>query len=156
MEERPEKKSHELSADEKMFLVAKAVRTKALERLTDRKNTVVGEVFELSHLIGESYQEFLPRLNKDYLKSDYEEFARVIKTADQKLAVCISKLFKTFVTGSYVLSSDQISTWKFIILKINEEVLPRMKEENLYQSIKILEGAIIQAEIKIASDDASK
>lgn len=154
MEDKPKGKPNELSAEEKLFKVTVTVRTKAMEEFIDEESFTIKEIFEYADFIYESYQEYLPRLNKENLRPDYDEFATVIKNADQKLATCISSLFKAFVNDKYVLSEDQINAWEVAIDRIENEIIPRMEEEGLYLSTKLLRGAIIQAEIKIANDDS--
>jgi hypothetical protein len=152
MEYKPKNKLEDLSPEE-MAKVAK------MERLADEIKEYVLNMpvsvewaWELNKLLDESYQEFIPELNSENLKSYCFDFVETLKSAEQKFVLVMVQAVNNILKSS-VLNEKQLFALKDLVKNLKEKCAVRLKAFGMRDSLKKIEGAIVQAEIKIANDD---
>ena len=153
MEEGPknEKYPEDLTIEDGIKYGKMLVHAEKIKEYIFNKEISVEWAFELNNLLSQHYEEFIPELNSEKLRPYCYDFTETIKAAEQKLAEVISGALKYSLDHN--LTPDQIKSLKHIIKIIKEEIIQRLKKQGLYLSIKILEGAVMQAEIKVASEE---
>lgn len=151
MSESPEHKI-DLSTLENILIASAAERVASIKLYLEIVEMDAGELMEMNSCLEESYRTFLPKLDTENLHFEYLIFFHTIKKADCKLATMIYDHMTDFVTDSFILTENESLGWEAAIGILKNKTIPRLKEEGLDKSVKILEGAIMQSEIKIAYD----
>ncbi|MEI7513394.1 MAG: hypothetical protein WCJ74_02105 [bacterium] len=142
----------DFSPEERVKLVEINMKESEIEDYVLNKEINKEWVIELDDILNESFDNFLSENNPGILRMHCKNFFHLVKFANQKLAISISELMKEGVTRRYILTSEQIKEWKKYIDRAKNIIIPRLKKLDLIDSVKLLEGAIIQSEIKIAYD----
>lgn len=158
MSEYPENKKLSLSTIENILIATIEERTDSIrlsletEEVNDSKVADFTYLIKLSNYLEESYRLFLSKLDAENLRTEHDKFSDVIKKADCKLAIMISDRMKASVNDKYILTDELLQGWKYSLDVLKQQMIPRLIEEGLDNNVGLLEGAIMQSEIKIAYD----
>jgi hypothetical protein len=152
--EGPNKRNLEdFSPEERKKLVWMEMQAEMIkEYVLSEKDATHKWLEELNKILNESYEEFLPENNTDELKPYCFDFIEILRSAEQKLASEISENMKTFV-GTHEISDKMIKEWREYIEEVKTVMIPRMKKLGVKDSVKLLEGAIMQSEIMMAHNE---
>ena len=153
MEDKPKKnKLEDLTEEERQKVVWIAMQAETIKEYVLDKKLSMKNMFELDDLLNESYDEFLPENNTEKLTDICFDFVKILNNAEQKLTLNISKYISLIIDGGYILTKNQIIECKSLISRIKEKIIPRLKRKSFNEAIKLLEGAIMGLEIKLAYD----